>query len=365
MTSTEALLQSIRCTIAGLTDYLVISELCETGGGSKKTLLDPRTGKYKVYYILPDGTYTQEDTGLVYSKCTSGSTGGGSSIDYTTLLVAIRDFLNSIDSDTNNLEPILESVDNLETLLNTSNTLSNAIKTAVDSILTNVNQINLNTDGLEASLTAITAVLNTLSTNTSDIKDLLLQSNIKLDTINSTILSKKDYELINVYYQVNYLGIAKTIEINSLKFLEYIYEVKKDEISYFIRSDVQYNDLLSATEPSGYYKAVIVGQTDTIKSFDEITSIQFLNNTSDNNFGIFDNRITFEAFSILSVQVISKVGYITLTKTYTDGNTQKYRITNEDFVDVYGRELIGYKIELGEPSTDWVGEIVIVKPLIN
>ena len=101
--------------------------------------------------------------------------GGGSSTDYTALITAIKNSVQSIDGDTDALAGILLAVDTLESIGTTGNATTSQILTAVSSILTQAQETNANTDQLEALLTSISTTLQTESDQTQaglvDIKE--------------------------------------------------------------------------------------------------------------------------------------------------------------------------------------------------
>ena len=104
--------------------------------------------------------------------------GGGSSTDYTALITAIKNSVQSIDGDTDALAGILLAVDTLESIGTTGNATTSQILTAVSSILTQAQETNANTDQLEALLTSLSTTLQTESDQTQaglvDIKEAIV-----------------------------------------------------------------------------------------------------------------------------------------------------------------------------------------------
>jgi hypothetical protein len=97
---------------------------------------------------------------------TGGGGGGGSSIDYTSLINAIKNSVQGIDADTNALAPILLAVDTLEAIGTTGNATSAQILTAVSSILTQAQATSANTDQLESLLASLQSTLQSESDQT-------------------------------------------------------------------------------------------------------------------------------------------------------------------------------------------------------
>lgn len=147
-----------------------------------------------------------------------GGGGGGVTVDYTAILNSIKASVGSIDSDTDKLQPILDSVDGLEALLTAGNATVAQISAAIGNLIAVCQKVDANTDDVERILNLSQASLTSIMNYIDGVEDKLDQVAASLSDIN-TLLSSSTSPSVNT---IVLSAGANPINLSGCKRLEII-----------------------------------------------------------------------------------------------------------------------------------------------